>query len=99
MKYLYIFFTIFIIAGCSGGSSYRYTSGDLNSSVSALDSDNDGISNTKEVKLGTNPQNPDSDGDGISDGDELKIGTDPLNEHSPQNSPKTLLKWNYKQIS
>jgi len=82
MKYLYIIFTIFIIAGCSGGSSYRYTSGDVNGSISALDSDNDGISNAKEVKLGTNPQNPDSDGDGISDGDELKIGTDPLKADS-----------------
>ncbi len=44
------------------------------------DWDNDGLSNEKEKRLGTNIQNPDTDGDGISDADEEKLGTDPLNE-------------------
>lgn len=46
------------------------------------DSDNDGLSNTKEVILGTNPNNPDSDGDGMSDSDEIAYGTNPLDSTS-----------------
>jgi len=36
------------------------------------DSDEDGITDKDEKKIGTNPFNPDSDGDGIKDGDEMK---------------------------
>lgn len=43
------------------------------------DSDNDGLSDGKELEIGTDPANPDTDGDGLSDGDELIRGTDPLN--------------------
>ncbi|KAG1682808.1 Calcium-binding acidic-repeat protein [Nymphon striatum] len=35
------------------------------------DSDSDGLSDTEEEKLGTDPQKPDSDGDGIPDNEEL----------------------------
>jgi hypothetical protein len=42
------------------------------------DSDNDGLSDTKEAVLGTNPNKADSDGDGMSDGEEFAYGTDPL---------------------
>ncbi|MCK5561585.1 MAG: hypothetical protein KAJ51_13365, partial [Thermoplasmata archaeon] len=46
-----------------------------------LDDDNDGLSDKKEIKLGTDPLIPDSDGDGINDGDERnKYHTDPLNK-------------------
>ncbi|HAZ60898.1 MAG TPA: hypothetical protein DCY89_04910 [Gammaproteobacteria bacterium] len=36
-----------------------------------LDNDNDGLSNSEEATLGSNPSSPDSDGDGLQDGLEL----------------------------
>ena len=36
--------------------------------ATVTDSDNDGLSDTQEAALGTNPNNPDTDGDGIPDG-------------------------------
>lgn len=33
-----------------------------------LDRDNDGLANSEEATLGTNPDNPDTDGDGLQDG-------------------------------
>ncbi len=45
------------------------------------DSDGDGLSDSEEATLGTDPNNPDTDGDLISDGVEVKIGmTDPLDD-------------------
>ena len=41
------------------------------------DSDGDGLSDERELEIGTDPQNADSDSDGITDGDELDLGTDP----------------------
>ncbi|MBK8255271.1 MAG: choice-of-anchor L domain-containing protein [Polyangiaceae bacterium] len=41
------------------------------------DGDGDGVSDVKELFLGTDPQNNDTDGDGVDDGTE--IGFDPLN--------------------
>jgi len=47
--------------------------------VTDNDSDNDGLSNSREATLGTDPQNPDSDGDGLKDGREVdELGTNPL---------------------
>lgn len=46
------------------------------------DSDNDGISDEEEIKIGTDPFNPDSDGDGYLDGVEREGGFDPLNSSS-----------------
>jgi outer membrane protein OmpA-like peptidoglycan-associated protein/opacity protein-like surface antigen len=44
-----------------------------------LDSDGDGLTNTEEERLGTDPHNPDTDGDGIPDGEEVHTThTDPL---------------------
>lgn len=44
------------------------------------DSDNDGLSDTKERELGTDPLNPDSDGDRLFDREEVEVyKTDPLN--------------------
>ena len=45
-----------------------------------LDDDGDGLLNSEEEALGTDPTNPDSDEDGHSDGDEASVGFDPLNE-------------------
>jgi hypothetical protein len=49
---------------------------------SPSDEDNDGLSFTAEVILGTDPFNPDTDEDGLDDGDEQIWGTDPLNPDS-----------------
>lgn len=58
------------------GLKYRITGGDS-------DPDGDGLSNSEEKELGTDPNNPDSDGDGLRDGDEVNTyKTNPLNEDS-----------------
>ena len=44
------------------------------------DSDGDGLTDSQERELGTDPLNPDTDGDGLTDGEEVKkYNTDPLN--------------------
>jgi hypothetical protein len=49
----------------------------------AGDNDEDGLSNSQEPGLGTDPNNPDTDGDGLSDGQEVnQYGTDPKNVDS-----------------
>jgi len=49
----------------------------------ADDQDGDGLNDTREAELGTDPANPDTDGDGTNDGDEVFIyGTDPLDPAS-----------------
>lgn len=42
------------------------------------DTDCDGLTDTQEPAVGTDPSNPDSDGDGIGDFEELLGGTNPL---------------------
>lgn len=42
------------------------------------DTDNDGLTNSEEIALGTNPLDPDTDGDGATDGKEVQMGYDPL---------------------
>lgn len=42
-----------------------------------LDSDQDGVMDQEELRIGTDPSNPDSDGDGYLDGDEIRTGYDP----------------------
>ncbi len=45
------------------------------------DSDNDGLTNAEEAKLGTNPDVPDTDSDRLTDGDEVNVHeTDPLDD-------------------
>lgn len=44
-----------------------------------VDSDGDGLTDSQENNIGTNPLNPDSDGDKLTDGKELQLGTNPLN--------------------
>jgi hypothetical protein len=50
----------------------------LQSRLTASDSDSDGLSNDDERVRGTNPRSLDSDGDGRSDGAEVLSGADPL---------------------
>ena len=47
------------------------------------DLDGDGITNTDEATIGTDPNNPDSDGDGVNDGTEVNNGSNPLDPCSP----------------
>jgi hypothetical protein len=48
-----------------------------------IDKDGDGLDDSREAELGTNPNNWDTDGDGLGDGDEVLIWkTDPLNPDS-----------------
>jgi hypothetical protein len=46
------------------------------------DADNDGLHNSWEKSLTSNPNNPDSDGDGMADGAEFRAGTDVLDQAS-----------------
>ena len=43
-----------------------------------FDSDDDGLTNSEEEELGTDPESADSDGDGLDDAEEVDGGTDPL---------------------
>lgn len=54
----------------------------VNGGGSAVDSDNDGLSDEAETELGTDPYNPDTDGDCHADGPEVNAGTDPLDASS-----------------
>lgn len=60
------------------------TASDTGPSESNPDSDNDGLTDSEEDVLGTDPNNPDSDGDGITDNDEDTVGTDPTNPDSDE---------------
>jgi len=57
--------------------------------AAAVDSDKDGLSDDREAKLGTDPQNPDTDSDGLLDGPEVDYyGTDPLKADSDDDGLK-----------
>ena len=47
-----------------------------------LDDDNDGLSDSTEIKYGTNSLVADSDQDGLTDGAEIRLTTNPLNNDS-----------------
>lgn len=48
--------------------------------LSTIDTDNDGLQDSWEIRVKTNLSKPDTDNDGIKDGDEVKNGTDPKSE-------------------
>ena len=48
--------------------------------VGCVDSDGDGLTDSEEKKLGTDPESADTDSDGIEDGAEVDLGTDPTAE-------------------
>jgi YD repeat-containing protein len=64
-------------------NGYRINMGAYGNTCNAtrtLDNDGDGLTNSQETVLGTNPYDSDSDDDGLSDGDEVNVyNTNPLN--------------------
>ena len=56
---------------------------DTNNVWRAEDCDGDGLLNSMEDGLGTDPYNVDSDSDGYEDGDEVEANTDPLDKCDP----------------
>lgn len=57
----------------------------------AGDFDSDGLSNSSERSLGTDPKKADTDGDGSSDGEEVAKSTNPLDAKSSPNIPAVIL--------
>ena len=43
------------------------------------DDDDDGLNDSIEISIGTNPLNPDTDNDALTDLEEIVLGTDPNN--------------------
>jgi hypothetical protein len=68
------------IAFGSYGTAYAYDNLSIATYV-GTDTDGDGLDDSVETSLGTDPNNTDSDGDGLSDGDEVNsYGTDPTTD-------------------
>lgn len=63
-----------ILGSCTGGEKGGEGEGE---GEEAIDSDGDGLTDTEEADLGTDPSMSDSDGDTLNDGDEVELGTDP----------------------
>ena len=71
--------TIQLISNDTDNSPYQ---GGVQVTVNTVDSDSDGLNDSLEQLLGTNPVASDSDGDGISDFDEVNQDGDPT-DYSP----------------
>jgi len=70
------------VAAVSGGDNLAAAGG---SPMILVDSDNDGIDDLLELRIGSNPDEADSDFDGVSDLQELMVGSD-FNLASPLHS-------------
>ncbi|MEL6348468.1 MAG: redoxin domain-containing protein [Myxococcota bacterium] len=66
------------LLGCDFEPDYATTVDADGGDVSGDDRDGDGLSDTDEAALGTDPDVSDTDGDGVNDGDEQAAGTNPL---------------------
>ncbi|MDQ8179924.1 hypothetical protein QEH57_04650 [Pelagicoccus sp. SDUM812005] len=77
----------------SGPLAFAHEEGAMVAFVEAgvVDSDGDGLTDSEEALLGTDPGLVDSDGDGLSDKVELAYGTDPLDPSSRFEFADTLL--------
>jgi len=67
------------VTGDGDADSGTEPSADESDGVDALDSDGDGLADSRERELGTDVFDPDTDGDGLVDGREIDLSTDPLN--------------------
>lgn len=70
-------------ADASGNDQWRSTTvwaaAQILATVDPDDADGDGLTNSEEINLTTDPNDPDTDGDSLSDGDEVNTyGSDPL---------------------
>ena len=72
------------------------TSNELEISVGSGDLDGDGLSDSEEEALGTDPKKADTDGDGVKDGQEVTDGTNPLDSasHMPIHDVRICAPWN-----
>jgi hypothetical protein len=59
------------------------------SSAYAIDTDDDGLTDTLENRIGTDINSMDTDGDGFADGVEVELSTDPLDDNSSPESKIT----------
>lgn len=66
---------------------------------SALDADNDGLTQAEENLYGTDPENSDSDGDGYPDGAELLNGYDPTKPHVSLGASNLFISYNHPLYS
>ena len=55
-----------------------------------VDTDGDGLTDSEETILGTDPNNPDTDGDGLTDGEEVLVEDDTTTEAIPENATDPL---------
>lgn len=77
-RFLHLFLMAFLLIGVT--AIQTSCSGEEETAVQNVDTDNDGLTDKQEKKLGTDINDPDTDGDGISDGEEVEFySTDPLN--------------------
>lgn len=60
--------------GSGAGTNFGVNTAATQDLINGVDSDSDGLSNSAEYALGTDPNNPDSDGDGIPDGQDDSNG-------------------------
>jgi len=67
------------------------TDNDNQGDLCDADDDNDGLTDTEEADIGTDPLSRDSDGDGWSDKEEVDGGTDPLDPNSAPELPQSNL--------
>jgi Tol biopolymer transport system component len=69
-----------LIAAATQTAAFNQTQA---AAIGQEDADGDGLTNAREIELGTDPTKADTDGDGLSDGDEVnKFGTHPVNPDS-----------------
>lgn len=90
---------------CLYGAAPGYTIGDHAlrcKDPDPVDSDNDGLTDDEERRLGTDPYKADTDGDGYTDKQEVDNGTDPLDPNDPgtcdPGTPGTATPWDAGKI-
>ena len=77
MTMIFLIIAIGSIASAYFIMSYLYEKIAVTVIEGEKDTDNDGLSDTEEEELGTDPEDSDTDGDGLEDKKELELGTDP----------------------